>query len=63
MSPMSPKCGTYAGWFEHRKRKEPQCDACRQARTDYQRAYRRRGSDKWLNKKAGTAVRGLGWPR
>ena len=56
-------CGTYAGWNAHQARGERTCDACKAARADYQRAYRRARRDKWLNARQGTAVRGLGWPR
>jgi hypothetical protein len=34
---MNSKCGTLAGYSAHRHRKEPTCDLCKQAKTEYQR--------------------------
>lgn len=34
------KCGTYAGWNVHRKRNEACCQECREAKLEYDRAYR-----------------------
>ena len=35
-------CGTYGGAQAHRKRGEPLCDRCKEAKREYQREYRRR---------------------
>lgn len=35
-----PMCGTEGGWYRHRRRNEPTCDACRQARHNTQRNRR-----------------------
>lgn len=37
-----PRCGTYAGWNRHNTIGEKPCEACRQARRDYQSDYRAR---------------------
>ena len=34
------KCGTYAGWNQHKRLGTPVCTECRAARTRYQRTYR-----------------------
>ncbi len=36
------KCGTYAGWNDHQRNKEPPCRACKTAQADYMREYRLR---------------------
>lgn len=36
------KCGTYAGWNQHRRAKTQPCERCRHAFNEYQRNWRRR---------------------
>lgn len=38
------QCGTYQGSQRHRKRKEPQCEPCREARRAADRHYREHGT-------------------
>ncbi|MBL1108025.1 hypothetical protein JK361_26130 [Streptomyces sp. 5-8] len=38
------RCGTLPGYRRHQRRKEPQCDACRKARTAADRHYRLHGT-------------------
>lgn len=41
---LANKCGTTAGWERHYRRKEPPCDACREAKNEARRkACRARG--------------------
>lgn len=37
-----PACGTYRGYQQHRKAGEKACRACKDARRDYMRDWRRR---------------------
>lgn len=39
--PDSNKCGTYAGYQIHNRRKTPPCDACREANRLYQKERRK----------------------
>lgn len=39
-----PVCGTYSGYQKHIRDKEPTCFACRAARAEYARNYRRQQS-------------------
>jgi hypothetical protein len=44
------RCGTYAGAQQHRRRKEPACDECREAQREYVRSLRARqgpAKDRW----------------
>ncbi|QIX48913.1 MULTISPECIES: hypothetical protein [Rhodococcus] len=43
---MSDRCGTMAGYADHRKNGTPTCRACKDARNDYQRRYRMYGPQK-----------------
>lgn len=36
-----PVCGTYSGYQKHIREKEPTCFACRAARAEYTRNYRK----------------------
>lgn len=38
----SEKCGTYAGWNEHKRNSEPPCNPCKRAHADYMREWRLR---------------------
>lgn len=44
--PDASKCGTYAGYRQHRRDQEPVCDPCRTAQAEYSRDYHRRTSGK-----------------
>ena len=59
---LDERCGTYAGVQQHRKRREPACDLCRQAARDYMRGLRTRegpSRDRWWNKTRGAALERL----
>ncbi len=40
------KCGTYAGYQRHTRRKEPACDPCKAASAEHSREFRAR-NDSW----------------
>ena len=47
------RCGTYAGVQQHRKRREPACEPCREAAREYMRDLRARkgpARDRWWNR-------------
>jgi hypothetical protein len=44
------RCGTYAGVQRHRRRREPACNECREAKRQYMRDFRARkgpANDRW----------------
>lgn len=55
---MSAPCGTHAGYHRHRRRAEPPCDACQQARNAYDRHYRRSGRPAVARRRAYNAAHG-----
>jgi hypothetical protein len=47
---MASKCGTYAGWNQHRHRGDKPCGECTSAQADYVREWRiRNGHTKSVN--------------
>lgn len=52
------KCGTYAGYNQHRRDRTPTCPACRAAATDYQRKRRAENPDIYDQEKFLNGIRG-----